>query len=75
MVESGPRLKSHLIAIAPEQIALFKSILESYDNLATLRTEDPARHYLRIYFGEDQRADVEQVLGSLAAQFEFRRVE
>ncbi|MHB8382751.1 MAG: DUF4911 domain-containing protein [Candidatus Binataceae bacterium] len=74
MTDSAPRLGSILIAIAPARIALFKSILESYDNLATLRTEDPARHYLRIYFGEDQRADVEQVLGSLVAQFEFRRV-
>jgi len=37
-----------LIAMAPEQIVLFKSIVESYDNIATLRTEDPQLHHLRI---------------------------
>ncbi|MGC1679560.1 MAG: DUF4911 domain-containing protein [Candidatus Binataceae bacterium] len=75
MTDSAPRLGSILIAIAPAQIVLFKSILEAYDNLATLRTEDPVRHYLRIYFGEDQRADVEQVLDSLTAQFGIRRID
>ncbi|HVA77195.1 MAG TPA: DUF4911 domain-containing protein [Candidatus Binataceae bacterium] len=74
MADPAPRLRSILIAIAPEQIALFKSIVESYDNLATLRTEDPARHYMRIYFGEDQAADVEQLLESLGAQFSIRVV-
>jgi len=44
-----------LIAIPPGQIVLFKSIVESYDNLATLRTEDPVRHHLRIYFSADSR--------------------
>jgi len=74
MADPAPRLRSILIAIAPEQIALFKSIVESYDNLATLRTEDPARHYMRIYFGEDQAADVEQLLESLGGQFSIRVV-
>ena len=44
-----------LIAIPPEQIVLFKSIVESYDNIATLRTEDPTRHHLRIYFSAESR--------------------
>lgn len=63
-----------LIAIAPEQIVLFKSIVESYDNIATLRTEDPNQHHLRIYFSADSRAEVEALLGSLAAQFSIRRL-
>ena len=48
-----------LIAMPPGQIVLFKSIVESYDNLATLRTEDPVRHHLRIYFSADSREEVE----------------
>ncbi len=72
MGEAALRLKSHLIAIAAERIVAFKSIIESYDNLATLRTEDPARHYLRLYFAEDQAADVEALLESLAKDFELR---
>jgi hypothetical protein len=63
-----------LIAIPPEQIVLFKSIVESYDNLATLRTEDPARHHLRIYFSADSREEVEAMMTSLSAQFEIQRI-
>ena len=63
-----------LIAIPPEQIVLFKSIVESYDNLATLRTEDPARHHLRIYFSADSREEVEAMMASLAMQFTIQRI-
>ena len=63
-----------LIAMAPEQIVLFKSIVESYDNLATLRTEDPARHHLRIYFSADARDEVEAMMTSLAVQFNIERL-
>ena len=63
-----------LIAIPPEQIVLFKSIVESYDNLATLRTEDPARHHLRIYFSADSREEVEAMMMSLSAQFAIERI-
>ena len=63
-----------LIAIPPEQIVLFKSIVESYDNLATLRTEDPARHHLRIYFSADSREEVEAMMTSLAMQFAIERI-
>ena len=63
-----------LIAIPPEQIVLFKSIVESYDNLATLRTEDPARHHLRIYFSAESREEVEAMMASLAMQFTIERI-
>ena len=63
-----------LIALPPGQIVLFKSIVESYDNLATLRTEDPVRHHLRIYFSADSRAEVEAMMASLATQFTIERI-
>jgi hypothetical protein len=69
-----PKIDSMLIAIAPEQIVLFKSIVESYDNIATLRTEDPIQHHLRIYFSADSREEIEALLESLAAQFSIRRL-
>ncbi len=69
-----PAIDSMLIAIPPEQIVLFKSIVESYDNLATLRTEDPARHHLRIYFSADSRDEVEAMMASLAEQFTIARI-
>ena len=67
-------LESMLIAIPPEQIVLFKSIVESYDNIATLRTEDPVRHHLRIYFSADTRDEVEALMASLAGQFQIERL-
>ncbi len=70
----SPKIDSILIAIPPEQIVLFKSIVESYDNIATLRTEDPTQHHLRIYFSADSRNEVEAILESLAAQFSIRRL-
>jgi hypothetical protein len=69
-----PAIDSMLIAIPPEQIVLFKSIVESYDNLATLRTEDPVRHHLRIYFSVDSRDEVEAMITSLAQQFALERI-
>jgi hypothetical protein len=72
--DKTPVIASMLIAIPPEQIVLFKSIVESYDNLATLRTEDPARHHLRIYFSADSRDEVEAMMASLATQFAIERI-
>ena len=74
-MSSAPAIDSILIAIPPEQIVLFKSIVESYDNLATLRTEDPHLHHLRIYFSADMRGEVEALMASLAGQFSIRRLE
>jgi hypothetical protein len=70
-----PAIDSFLIAIPPEQIVLFKSIVESYDNLATLRTEDPQLHHLRLYFSADSRDEVEAMFTSLANQFDLRRLD
>ena len=72
--DKTPSIASMLIAIPPEQIVLFKSIVESYDNLATLRTEDPARHHLRIYFSADSREEVEAMMTSLSGQFAIERI-
>ncbi len=63
-----------LIVIPPNEIVMFKSIVESYDNLATLRTEDPRTHQLRIYFAPEARAEVEALLDSLTERFQLRRL-
>jgi hypothetical protein len=58
----------------PERIALFKAVVESYDNLATLRTEDPRRHYLKLYFAPETAGEIEELLDSLQAEFTIRRI-
>jgi Domain of unknown function (DUF4911) len=56
-------------------MALFKAIVESYDNLATLRTEDPRRHLLKLSFSADQTDDLERLLAALSGQFAIERIE
>ena len=72
--KTTPTIESMLIAMPPQQIVLFKSIVESYDNIATLRTEDPVRHHLRIYFSADTRDEVETLIATLSAQFQIERL-
>lgn len=69
-----PRLKTITFAIAPARIALFKAIVESYDNLATLRTEDPRRHHLKLYFAEDREDEVRALLDSMRERFSIREI-
>ena len=71
-ITTAPAFESILLSIPPPRIAEFKAIVESYDNLATLRTEDPRTHLLKLYFDSDQRAAVEQLLDSLRDRFEIR---
>jgi hypothetical protein len=62
------------LLLPPEQIALFKAIIESYDNLATLRTDDPRTHRLKLFFAPEMAGEVEQILASLQPAFGIRRV-
>jgi len=71
---NGPHLKTIRFAIEPANIAMFKAIVESYDNLATLRTEDPKQHHLKLYFSADMEADVRALLDSLRARFSIREL-
>lgn len=68
------RLATISFAMPPEKIALFKAIVESYDNLATLRTEDPRRHHLKLYFAADTEAQVRALLDSMRERFEIREL-
>ena len=72
--EKTVAFESMVIAMPPAQIVEFKAIIESYDNLATLRTEDPRRHHLRLYFASDQKDTVSRLIESLRERFEIRPV-
>ena len=62
------------LLMPPAQIALFKAIIESYDNLVTLRTDDPRTHRLKLYFTPEAAAEVGLLLDSLQADFGLRRL-
>lgn len=46
-------------------IALFKALVESYDNLATLRTADPATHRLHLWYWPAHQAQIEALLAEV----------
>ena len=73
-MDSPRSFQALLLAIEPAAIARFKAIVESYDNLATLRTEDPRHHYLRLYFDEASAGEIDALLDSLSAVFSIRRI-
>ena len=69
------RIGRIVFALAPGDIALFKAIVESYDNLATLRTEDPRRHHLCLYFSAETEPEVRAMLDSLRERFSIRELD
>ncbi len=68
-------MQAIILRLPPEQIALFKAIIESYDNLATLRTEDSKSHRLRLAFAAESSGEIESLLAGLAGQFSITRYE
>jgi len=72
--QDSHRFEHIVIAIPPAKIVAFKSVIEAYDNLATLRTEDPRQHHLKLYFSPSQRETVEKLLDSLPERFDIRRI-
>lgn len=74
MARGGGRalMKSWTLGVAPADIAYFKAAIESYDNLATLRTEDPARHHLRLWFACELEEEVGELVASLAKTLKVR---
>ncbi len=68
-------MRAIILRTPPEQIALFKALIESYDNLATLRTEDPHTHRLRLTFAAESSEDIEALLDGLAELFSITRYE
>lgn len=72
--DASARQMRLVFALPPGEIALFKAIVESYDNLATLRTEDPRRHRLCLYFSSDTESDVRSMLESLRPRFSIGEI-
>jgi hypothetical protein len=73
--EQSAAIMSIVLEVQPEHIAMLKAVIESYDNLATLRTADPARHHLKLWFPPEHQRDVQAVLEELAAICPARRIE
>ncbi|WP_041277864.1 DUF4911 domain-containing protein [Desulfotalea psychrophila] len=59
-------LESTYLRITPSQFHFLKFILEGYDNLAVLSSEDGKAGIVRLRYPEELRADVFAILTELA---------
>ncbi len=71
--ESAP-IVSIVLEVQPKYIAMLKAVIESYDNLATIRTADPVRHHLKLWFSPEHQGDIEGLLEELASTCPTRRI-
>jgi hypothetical protein len=74
MASESAAIVSMILEVQPEHIAMLKAVLESYDNLVTLRTADPVRHHLKLWFSPEHQADIDAVLAELASTCPMRRI-
>jgi hypothetical protein len=74
MPERSAEIMSIVLEVQPEHIAMVKAVIESYDNLATLRTADPVRHHLKLWFSPEHQADLDAILAELAQTCPMRRI-
>jgi len=74
MEPESAAIVSMVLEVQPEHIAMLKAVLESYDNLVTLRTADPVRHHLKLWYSAQHKADVDAVLAELSLTCPMRRV-
>ncbi len=74
MAAESAAIVSMVLEVRPEHIAMLKSVIESYDNLATIRTADPVHHHLKLWFSPEHQADIEALLEELASTCPTRRI-
>jgi hypothetical protein len=74
MEPDSTAIVSIVVEVAPEHIAALKAVIESYDNLATMRTADPIRHHLKLWFSPEHRADIEAIIAEVVPAGAMRRV-
>jgi hypothetical protein len=74
MAAESAAIVSIVLEVQPKYIAMLKAVIESYDNLATIRTADPVRHHLKLWFSPEHQGDIEAVLAELASTCPTRRI-
>ncbi len=74
MESESAAIVSIVLEVQPEHIAMLKAVIESYDNLVTMRTADPVRHHLKLWFSPEHQADVDAILAEMAATCPMRRI-
>ncbi|HAK37432.1 MAG: DUF4911 domain-containing protein [Nitrospinaceae bacterium] len=64
-----------LLEVDKKEIAYIVSVFEGYDNLAVVRTVDPARSIIELIISPDYLEDTRQLVDALSKEIYIRKVE
>lgn len=64
-----------LLEVDKKEIAYIVSVFEGYDNLAVVRTVDPARSIIELIISPDYLEDTRQLVNALSKEIYIRKVE
>lgn len=64
-----------LLEVDKKEIAYIVSVFEGYDNLAVVRTVDPARSVIELIISPDYLEDTRQLVDALSKELYIRKVE
>ena len=64
-----------LLEVDKKDIAYIVSIFEGYDNLAVVRTIDPARSIIELIISPDYLEDTRRLVDSLSKELHVRKVK
>jgi phage-related baseplate assembly protein len=69
MENSAARIE---VRIAKKDLAYLKHIIESYENLATIKTLDPSEGIIEIYAPKGNRSELNDLLSNLKKEINFQ---
>jgi hypothetical protein len=64
-----------LLEVDKKEIAYIVSVFEGYDNLAIVRTVDPARSIIELIISPDYLEDTRQLVGALSKEVYIRKLD
>ncbi len=64
-----------LLEVDKKEIAYIVSVFEGYDNLAIVRTVDPARSIIELIISPDYLEDTRQLVDALSKEIYIRKID
>ena len=64
-----------LLEVDKKEIAYIVSVFEGYDNLAVVRTVDPARSIIELIISPDYLEDTRQLVNALSKELYIKKIK
>jgi len=64
-----------LLEVDKKEIAYIVSVFEGYDNLAVVRTADPAQSIIELIISPDYLEDTRQLVNALSKEVYIKKIE